>query len=83
MLFFCVCLAMIGAFLGGIIGFTLENAKIKRFHDDLDAGSYLLMIDVRKRDAPRVERMMSQQEGVSPVGEGTSIISPFQLPARA
>ncbi len=83
MLFVCVSLAMIGAFLGGMIGLALENAKIRRFHDDLDAGSYLLMIDVRKRDVPRIIEMMSQQEGVSQAGEGTSIINPFQVPARS
>ncbi len=83
MLFFCVSLAVIGAILGSMFGLTSENAKIRRFHDDLDAGSYLLMIDVRKRDAPQIEKMMSQQEGMSQVGEGTSIISPFQVPVRS
>jgi len=82
MLFFSVAFGVIGALLGALLGLALENAKIKRFHGDLDAGNYLIMIDIRKRDAPKIEKMMSLQRGAVPAGDDTSIISPFQEPSR-
>ncbi len=82
MLFISVAVGVIGALVGALLGLALENAKIKRFHHDLDAGNHLIMIDIRKRDAPQIEKMMSLQRGVAPAGDGTSIISPFQEPSR-
>ncbi len=83
MFFVCVLFAVTGALLGGLIGLALENAKTRRFHDDLDAGNYLVMVDLHKRDSPQVEKMLSFERDLVRVGDGTSIISPFQQPALA
>lgn len=77
-LFICLAFGMGGAFLGATIGLARENAKITRFHDFLEAGNYLLMIDMHKNDAPRIEKMMTLQQGVQAAGEGNSIVNPFQ-----
>lgn len=79
LLFICLAFGLSGGLLGALIGLAMENAKIKRFHNDLDAGNCLLMIDVRKHDAERVETMMALQQSMLAVGEGSSIINPFQL----
>lgn len=78
----CLAFGVSGAFLGGIVGLAMENAKIRCFHEDLDAGNYLLMIDVRKKDSVQIEKMMLLQHSVVRAGEGSSIISPFQVPVN-
>jgi hypothetical protein len=83
MLFVCISFGVIGATLGSLLGLALENAKIRRFHEEMENGKHLLMIDVRKNDAPKMEEMMSAYKEAEPAGDGTSFISPFQRPRRA
>ncbi len=82
-LFACIALGLAGAFMGGLIGLAMENAKIRLFHDDLEAGCYLLMVDVRQKDVAQIAKVMSRHKDLLSVGEGSSIISPFQLPVKA
>src|SRR5262245_17923083 len=46
--------AFYGAWQGGMVGLSRENYKISPFHDDIEAGRYLIMIDVRRGHRDRV-----------------------------
>lgn len=50
-----------GAWVGGMVGLSHENYKIARFSDDIEAGRFLIMVDVRKNQENRVLRMMERQ----------------------
>lgn len=69
---------LFGAWLGGLVGLSLENHKIARFHRDIEAGRALLMIDVRRHHSQRIQQVM-QYFAVQPGGEDTTLIMPFKL----
>ena len=33
-----------GAWQGGLVGISTENKKLRRFHDDIEAGRYLIVV---------------------------------------
>jgi hypothetical protein len=60
--FFLVAVAtLFGAWVGGLVGIDSENNKLKRFHDDIEAGKYLVLIYARKGMGERVREMMRQR----------------------
>ena len=66
-----------GTWLGGFIGVQRENYKIRRFHDAIEAGSYLLMVDVDKSDEQRVMSVLERQTGLRRAGDDTPLVLPF------
>ncbi len=57
--FFLVAVAtLFGAWVGGLTGMDSENQKLKRFHDDIEAGKYLILIYARKGMGEQVKQMM-------------------------
>jgi len=48
-----------GAWEGGLVGLSRENYKIERYHDDIEAGKYLIMVDVTPEQRPFVKEMMN------------------------
>lgn len=52
---------LFGAWEGGLIGIASENKKIAVFHDDLEAGNYLIMIYTRKAMEQRVKSVMANR----------------------
>lgn len=69
---------LFGAWLGGLIGLSTENHKIARFHDDIEFGRALLMIDVKPVHEHRIRELM-RLFAVRESGEDTTIIMPFRL----
>jgi hypothetical protein len=53
--------ALFGAWEGGLIGIGSENKKLTRFHDDIVAGRYLILLYVRKAQEETVQKMMVAQ----------------------
>ncbi|WP_339799082.1 hypothetical protein [uncultured Marinobacter sp.] len=47
-----------GAWAGGFGGIGAENYRIRRFHSDIEAGKYLLMIDVPQKHLADMKRLM-------------------------
>ncbi len=81
MIVFVIAVALptlFGAWVGGMVGLSLENHKIARFHRDIEAGRALLMIDVDRAHYSRIQLMM-QGFGVQPGGEDSTLIAPFAL----
>ena len=60
--FFLVVVAtMFGAWVGGLTGMDSENRKLRRFHDEIESGNYLILIYVHKGQGEIVKAMMRQK----------------------
>lgn len=72
-----------GAWEGGMVGLTRENYKIERFHEEIEAGKYLLMVDVENDVRPLVKEMMNFDFPHVPYrGAGNTTINPLKSPRR-
>ena len=71
---------LFGAWEGGLIGVASENKKLARFHDDLEAGKYLILIYALKEKEDAVRRMMGQRH---PEAEFVAVDSHFVNPFSA
>jgi len=52
---------LFGAWVGGLTGMDSENRKLRRFHDDIEGGKYLILIYVHKGQGETVKAMMRQK----------------------
>jgi len=53
-----VLFSLFGAWLGGLVGVSNENYKIRRFHKAIDAGHFLIMVDVNRFQRHEVEKVI-------------------------
>jgi len=72
-----------GAWQGGLFGVDTENQKLTRFHEDIDAGKYLLLIYARRDQEDAVKSMMASKH-TEAVHAGTDrhFINPFAVVRR-
>lgn len=77
--FFLVVVAtLFGAWVGGLTGMDSENHKLKRFHDEIEAGKYLILIYARKGMGDKVKQMMRARHPESRhVATDRHFINPF------
>lgn len=69
---------LFGTWSGGLAGVTRENYKIARFHEDLEKGKHLIMIDVSKRKGQTVRYHLEKYHPEAVMaGEDTPAIIPF------
>ena len=68
---------LFGAWEGGLVGIDSENKKLAKFHDDLVAGKYLILVYVRKHREEVVRKMMQEKH---PDAELVAIDSHFVNP---
>lgn len=68
---------MFGAWEGGLAGVALENRKIRPFHDDLEAGAYLLLIYAKNQFENPVIKTMDLKH---PEAEWVAVDSGFYNP---
>jgi len=76
-------LACFGAWIGGLVGISSENYKIRRFHHDIEQGKYLLMIDIDISQRLRIEKMMAHFLLLEKSGEDSTFINPFDMATTA
>jgi hypothetical protein len=70
--------ALFGTWAGGFVGISHENYKITRFHDDIEAGKYLIMVDAHPDEQHRVQTIMAKYPEAIPSGQGSTIINPLK-----
>ncbi len=75
-----VVATLFGAWEGGLIGVEKENKKLERFHDDIEAGKYLILIYARRDQEAAVRHMMSRRH---PEAEFAGVDSHFVNPFTA
>ena len=74
---------LFGAWVGGLLGVGNENSKLRRFHDDIDAGKYLILIYAQKAQEEAVRNMMSSNHTEARlVGVDRHFINPFSRVRR-
>jgi len=72
---------LLGGWHGSLFGYQSENYKIKPFHEKLEQGYYLIMIDVPKRQVAMVEElMMEEHSDVIFCNQDTTLVMPFDKP---
>ncbi len=69
---------LFGAWEGGLVGIDSENKKLAKFHDDLVAGKYLVLVYVRKHREQVVLSMMREKHSDAELAAIDShFINPF------
>jgi hypothetical protein len=71
---------MFGAWEGGLTGIATENKKLAKFHNDIEAGRYLILIYALKEQEATVREMMRARH---PEAELAAIDRHFINPFRA
>ncbi len=51
--------SLFGAWQGAMVGLSRESYKIEAFHEEIEAGRYLIMVDVQRVNKTRVREIMS------------------------
>ncbi len=73
--------ALFGAWLGGMVGLSRENYKLEPYHDEIEAGRYLIMVDVQTESKARVREIMNMGfPRVRFCGKDSTFINPFKRP---
>jgi len=72
---------MHGAWIGGLTGINHENYKIRRFHDDIERGRVLLMLDLATAERDRVQRELRQLP-LQACGDDDIVVLPFEFQRR-
>lgn len=70
---------MFGAWEGGLTGIATENNKLKKFHRDIEAGKYLILIYARKEQGATVRHLMRDKH---PEAELAAVNSHFVNPFK-
>jgi hypothetical protein len=74
---------LFGAWEGGLIGIGIENRKLAKFHDDLEAGKFLILIYALKEQEATVSKMMRERHPESElVAVDRHFINPFSTLTR-
>lgn len=75
-----VVATMFGAWVGGLTGIASENRKLLKFHDDIEAGKYLILIYASNQQGQAVKTMMRARH---PEAELVAVDRHFINPFRA
>jgi hypothetical protein len=82
-LFLLAFFTLFGAWVGGLIGLDNDSRKIRRFHDEIDSGKYLILIYVPKEQERQVRAMMEQRHpSTRLVAVDRHFINPFKRARR-
>jgi hypothetical protein len=74
---------LFGAWEGGLVGIDSEHKKLAKFHDDLVAGKYLVLVYVRKHREQEVLKMMREKHpDAELVAIDSHYVNPFSTVTR-
>ena len=72
-------ITMFGAWEGGLTGIASENNKLKKFHRDIEAGKFLILIYARKEQGAAVRALMrARHTEAELVAVNKHFINPFK-----
>jgi len=81
--FIVIVLTMFCAWQGGLTGIANENKKLAAFHDDLDAGKYLILVYARASQEAAITDMMAKKyPEISLEGRDSSFFNPLSRVQR-
>lgn len=70
-------LSCFGAWVGGLAGIASENKKLAAFHDEIEAGKYLILIYAKRDQEARIKEMMASRH---PEGQLAAVDASFLNP---
>src|ERR1700737_4240229 len=74
---------LFGAWQGGLTGIATENKKLAKFHDDIEAGRYLILIYALQEQEAAVVRLMRVRHPEAPLAAiDPHFINPFSAVRR-
>jgi hypothetical protein len=74
-------LTLFGAWQGGLVGISTENKKLQHFHNDIEAGKYLILVYAHRDEEENVHAMMTRQHPEAQfVGVDPQFYNPFSEP---
>jgi hypothetical protein len=74
-------LTFFGAWQGGLVGISTENRKLQHFHDDIEAGKYLILVYAYRDQEEKIHAMMSRLHPEAQfVGVDPRFYNPFSEP---
>jgi hypothetical protein len=74
---------LFGAWEGGLTGIATESKKLRRFHEALEAGKYLILVYVRRHQEEAVRKMMRERHPDAELAAvDTHFINPFSAPTE-
>jgi hypothetical protein len=69
---------LFGTWVGGLTGVGNENKKLNKFHQEIEAGKFLMLVYVRKHEEAAVRAMMQENHPEAVLaGIDTHFINPF------
>jgi hypothetical protein len=72
---------LVGVWVGATVGLHRENYKLEPFHEEIEAGRLLIMVDVREESRHHVREIMNMGfPRVRYCGKDTTLINPFRRP---
>ncbi|WP_434150813.1 hypothetical protein ACR2R6_04675 [Methylocaldum gracile subsp. desertum] len=73
-------ITLFGAWVGGLSGLATENHAIAQYHDDINTGKYLIMIDVRRDQEESVRSLMAEKHPEARLMRvGSTFVNPFEF----
>jgi len=80
-------LTLAGILVGGVWGLRLglkrEHHRLSSFNHDIDAGQYLIMVDVRKEDKAKIRELMNMEFANADYrGNDSTFVRPFKTADR-
>ncbi len=70
-----ICLLMLfGSWVGGLVGFARENHHLRRFHQQIEKGRHLMMIDVSASEEHLVHRIIEHLNEAQYGGEDQHVL---------
>jgi len=71
-------LGCFGAWVGGLVGIASENKKLAAFHDEIEAGKYLVLIYAKTNQEGRIKEMMATRHPEAQLAAvDASFLNPF------
>jgi hypothetical protein len=69
---------LFGTWVGGLTGVDNENKKLRKFHEAIEAGQFLMLVYVRKHQEAAVRELMQKNHPEAVLaGVDTHFINPF------
>jgi hypothetical protein len=73
-------ITLFGAWMGGLVGLSRENQKIAEYHDEIESGKFLIMVDVKAEEEDKVREAMARRHPEAQFKRvGSTFINPFKF----
>lgn len=69
--------AGVGAWLSSMIGISLPNSCLKQFEDAIEAGEFLMVVDLPKERIDEIDELVKQHHPEADIGGTEPHVPPF------